>query len=849
MSEPTRSSTANSRQWLLPIQGMHCAACAQRLQKVLQQQPQVLEAQVHFATAQAQLRIESGRGLNELLDVISSAGFEVPVNRVSLAIQGVHCASCVRRIEQGLLQVAGVVRISVNPSSGMAELVMLAQTEPGAILQALSALGFSAQWPDTEPPAATEGEARRWPEWGPVLLAAALTLPLLLPMVAMLWGGHLAWPPLWQWLLATPVQFGLGARFYRGAWQALRNGSGTMDLLVALGTSAAYGLSCWLWLGRLGAADGVVPPLYFEASATVITLVLLGRWLETRAKRQTMAALEALQALRPDLARVWRDGRWLSVPLARLVVGDRVQVLAGERIPVDGRVLQGESLVDESLLTGESLPVDKQPGATVIGGTLNGDGVLELLTERLGSQSTLAQIIQLVEQAQLVKPPVQRLVDRVSAVFVPVVVTVAFLTLLGWGLWGGQWQPAVLHAVAVLVIACPCALGLATPTAIMVGTGVAARHGILIRDVVALEQARAIGRVIFDKTGTLTQGQPALVSWLAVADAGERIRACFPGARESTLEPVLWLAAGVGQSSTHPLGQALHRAAGSLPLPTIERVVSLPGRGMQGALNGADGDWELSLGGERLLAELDVKLPDELALWQQQARANAQTVSFLLIRQASESWSLLAGFAFADPIKPESRAAVQQLQQAGIQVAMLSGDHLDVVSRVAGELGIQEYQASLLPQEKAAQVRRWQQAGQVQAMVGDGINDAPALAAAEVGIAMASGSDVAMQSASITLMRADPQLVLDAIRLSQQTYAKIRQNLFWAFIYNVLGIPLAAAGLLNPVVAGAAMAFSSVSVVSNALLLRRWQSARRPLESQARSQGEVQASIGSKQHE
>ncbi|MBP8220310.1 MAG: cation transporter, partial [Aeromonadaceae bacterium] len=362
MSESPRSSAAKSRPWLLPIQGMHCAACAQRLQKVLQQQPQVIEAQVHFATAQAQLRVEPERELNELLDVIAAAGFEVPVSRVSLAIQGVHCASCVRRIEQGLLRVAGVVRVSVNPGNGMAELVMLEQTEPGAVLQALSALGFSAQWPGAKAPLAAEGSAPSWPEWGSSLLAAALTLPLLLPMVAMLWGDHLAWPPLWQWLLATPVQFGLGARFYRGAWQALRNGSGNMDLLVALGTSAAYGLSCWLWVTSLGAPDGLVPPLYFEASATVITLVLLGRWLETRAKRQTMAALEALQALRPELARAWRGGQWLSVPLASLVVGERVQVLAGERIPVDGRVLQGESLVDESLLTGESLPVDKQPG-------------------------------------------------------------------------------------------------------------------------------------------------------------------------------------------------------------------------------------------------------------------------------------------------------------------------------------------------------------------------------------------------------------------------------------------------------------------------------------------------------
>ena len=823
MSELLTTTAVNGRLWLLPIEGMHCASCAQRLQKLLQQHPQIFEAQVHFAVAQAQLQADPALPLSELLTEIEAAGFHVPLMQLALPIQGVRCASCVRRIEQGVLKVPGVARVSVNPASGVAALELLPQTEPQAVLQAVTQLGFRAEWPNPEAAAPLTETSRPWPMWLPVALAAVLTMPLLLPMVAMLWGVHLMLPPLSQGVLATPVQFWLGARFYRGAWQALRHGSGNMDVLIALGTSAAYGLSCWQWFRSFDMTDAM-PELYFEASATVITLVLLGRWLEERAKRQTMAAILALQALRPEQARVMRGGRISLVPLSSVSVGERVQVLPGERIPVDGRVLQGESLVDDSMLTGESLPVAKFPGEAVIGGALNGDGVLELRVEQLGAQSTLARIIQLVEQAQLVKPPVQRLVDRVSAVFVPSVVCIAGVTWLGWGLATGQWQQALLHGVAVLVVACPCALGLATPTAIMVGTGVAARHGILIRDVLALEQARAIRRVVFDKTGTLTQGKPQLASWLATS-AVQLPRGLVGDDTSSPQEPILWLAAALGQGSSHPLGAALARSVtvADSQLPSIRNNRAMPGLGMQGSMICDGQEWELCMGGERLLAKLGLTLPSELASWQQQASGAGQTISYLVIRQNPSDWQLLAGFSFVDPVKPESLEAVRQLQQAGIQVAMLSGDHPGVVARVADALGMFDYQGSLLPQEKAEVLNRWRQSGVVLAMVGDGVNDAPALAASDVGIAMASGSDVAMQTASITLMRSDPRLVLEAIRLSKQTYAKIRQNLFWAFIYNVLGIPLAAAGLLNPIIAGAAMAFSSLCVVSNALLLRRWR--------------------------
>jgi P-type Cu+ transporter len=847
------SSSGPESRWLLPIAGMSCASCAARLQKVLQATPQVSRAEVNFATTQADVVASTEVTLPALIAVVERCGFSVPLEQHSLLITGISCASCVQRIERGLLKVPGVVDVSVNLASGEAAVQTLSNTDPGTLLAAVHQSGYGAELPAQS--AAAAG-VPRWPSWWPIAVAVGLTLPLLLPMIAMLWGQHWALPPVWQWLLATPVQFWLGARFYRSGWQALRSGSGNMDLLVVLGTSAAYGLSCWLWIMGLRAHyvlhSMVQPELYFEASATVITLVLLGKWLETRAKHQTTAAIRALQALRPDQARVLRDGEWHWLPLGSLVVGDRIMVLPGERIPVDGLVLQGESLVDESLLTGESMPVSKSVGDGVTGGAVNGDGLLELDTTRLGAESTLSRIIRLVEQAQMVKPPVQRLVDRVSAIFVPVVVGIALLTFLGWGLLGGDWQQALLNGVAVLVIACPCALGLATPTAIMVGTGVAARHGILIKDALALEQAQAIAQVVFDKTGTLTQGHPQLVSygvvsapdsavsWMGSAARSDEAQDMEPEAVDqgSDYAPLL-LAAALSQGSSHPLGRALLSAAQltGLEIPELQDGRALPGRGMQGTVMWHGESRNIWLGSERLLLEFGLTVPAAVAASLAQATKAGQTLSFIGWQDAQNSPVLLAWFGFADPIKPYALEAVRRLQKVGIQVVMLTGDHADAAAKVATELGIRDYQASLLPQEKVEALGQWRQYGRVQAMVGDGINDAPALAAADVGIAMATGSDVAMQAASITLMRGDPLLVSEAIDLSRRTYAKIRQNLFWAFIYNLVGIPLAAAGLLNPIIAGAAMAFSSVSVVSNALLLRRWKMA--PLPESTKSSQEL----------
>jgi Cu+-exporting ATPase len=638
-------------------------------------------------------------------------------------------------------------------------------------------------------------------------------MPLLAPMLLQPFGIGLMLPGWLQLALATPVQFWLGARFYRAGWKAVRAGAGNMDLLVALGTSAAYGLSLYLLLG--GAGHGSVhrmPHLYFESSAVVITLVLLGKWLEGRAKGQTVAAIRALEALRPSSALVRRADGDVAVALDDLRAGDVLVVRPGERVPADGRVREGASHVDESLLTGESLPVAKAAGDRVTGGAVNGDGLLLVEATAVGAASMLAQIIRMVEDAQAAKAPIQRLVDRVSAVFVPVVLVVALLTLLGWGLARGDWQQALLNAVAVLVIACPCALGLATPTGIMVGTGAAARHGILIQDAAALETAHAVRTVVFDKTGTLTEGRPQVVA----LEGDDRRR-------------LLALASAVQQGSTHPLARAVAdlAAAHGVVVAAGQDAAALPGRGAQARV-GAD---TVYLGNGRLMADIGAAAAAPAALGAAAARhaAEGRTVSWLALRRG-DAVAVVGVLAFGDRIKPTAAAAIERLRAMGIDSLLLSGDHAGSVGAVAGLLGLTRWTAEVQPHDKAATVRALmaeRKAGKV-AMVGDGINDAPALAAADIGIAMAGGADVALHTAGITLMRADPLLVADAIDISHRTYRKIRQNLAWAFVYNVVGIPIAAFGLLNPVLAGAAMALSSVSVVSNALLLRRWRPAPRP---------------------
>jgi len=573
-----------------------------------------------------------------------------------------------------------------------------------------------------------------------------------------------------------------------------------MDLLVALGTSAAFGLSLWHLL-----RSGPMAPLYFESSAVVVTLVLFGKWLESRAKRQTTAAIRALNALRPERARVRRGGADLEVSVNEVVVGDVVVVRPGERLPVDGVVIDGASHVDESLLTGESLPLAKHVGDTVTGGAINAEGLLLVRTTAVGAETALARIVRLVESAQAGKAPIQRLVDRVSAVFVPVVLGLALATLLGWGLMRGDWSAGLLNAVAVLVIACPCALGLATPAAIMVGTGMAARRGILIKDAAALELAHAVRTVAFDKTGTLTEGKPSLVAALPVP---------VPTA-SLTREALLALAASLQAGSEHPLARAVLQAINA-PTPLARDVRALAGRGVAGRVEAR----ALQLGSARLMQELGADIAP-LAAPAAEQQAQGRTVSWLAEVHADGRAELLGLLAFGDTVRPGAAAAIAELHAMGLRTLMISGDQAASANAVARQIGITDVRAEVLPGDKAAVVDACKAGGDLVAMVGDGLNDAPALAAADVGIAMASGTDAAMQAAGITLLRADLGLVAQALLISRRTHAKIRQNLFWAFVYNVVGIPLAAFGLLNPVVAGAAMALSSVSVIGNALLLRR----------------------------
>ena len=782
----------------LQVTGMTCASCASRVEKAIAALPGVRQAGVNLATETAFVSADASVDAAALAAAVRRAGYGVGQREQLLQIDGMTCASCVGRVEKALARVPGVLSASVNLATERATVQSLSTLDFAALMAAVERAGYAAR--DVGGPLAPARPGL--PDWWPVALGAALTLPLVAPMLLQLLGRH-GMPAAWvQLALATPVQFVLGWRFYLAGWKAVRAGTGNMDLLVALGTSAAYGMSVYLMLRHEGAG---MPHLYFEASAAVITLVLLGKWLEGRAKRQTTEAIRALNALRPATARVLRDGAEVEIPAEALAVGDLVRVRPGERVAADAEVTEGRSHVDESLITGESLPVVKSVGDRVTGGSINAEGALTARTLAVGAETTLARIIRMVESAQAGKAPIQRLVDRVSAVFVPAVLGVALLTLVGWMLAGSAWEPALVNAVAVLVIACPCALGLATPTAIMAGTGVAARHGILIKDALALEQAHAVNTVAFDKTGTLTEGRPSLV-------------AVMPAPGQSA-DRVLALSAGLQSSSEHPLARAvvqrLHDTGASAPEAADARA--LPGRGVEATVAGQ----RLLIGSGRLMRELGV---DAAALGDQADRlaAAGRTVSWLMRREGDRT-QLLGLLAFGDAVKPSARDAVARLHALGIATVMLTGDNRGSAAAVARELGITDVRAEVLPGDKADAVKALRQGGRVVAMVGDGINDAPALAAADVGIAMSTGTDVAMAAAGITLMRGDPRLVADALDVSRRTWSTIRRGLFWAFAYNLVGIPLAAFGLLNPVIAGAAMALSSVSVVANALLLRRWR--------------------------
>ncbi|HHY6932624.1 TPA: heavy metal translocating P-type ATPase, partial [Burkholderia ambifaria] len=822
----------------LEIDGMTCASCVSRVEKALAKVPGVTRASVNLATERATIDAAPDVSASRLAEAVQQAGYGATAVAATppaasrdiefeFDIGGMTCASCAGRVEKALAAVPGVARASVNLATERASVHGAGALDAAALIAAVTTAGYRASLaaaPDAgtgadaaaearagDPAQAPEARKRREAirERNLVIGSAVLSAPLIVPMLVAPFGIDAMLPGWLQLVLASIVQFGFGARFYRAAWHAVKARTGNMDLLVALGTSAAFGLSLWMLV-----RDPVDPGhLYFEASAVIVTLVRFGKWLEARAKRQTSEAIRALNALRPDRARVVEHGVERDVPLAQVRVGTTVSIRPGERVPVDGRIVSGRSHVDESLITGESLPVPKDDGDPVTAGSINGEGALVVATTAIGAETTLARIIRLVESAQAEKAPIQRLVDRVSEVFVPAILGIAVLTLIGWLIAGAGTETAILNAVAVLVIACPCALGLATPAAIMAGTGVAARHGVLIKDAQALELAQRTTVIAFDKTGTLTEGKPSVTAFDAVGIPREQ---------------ALALAAAVQRQSDHPLARAVvaaHEAdvvalggdAGSADIVAVD-ARAVAGRGVQAHVDGQ----LLALGSTRWRDELGVDVPPELDARAAELEHAGNTISWLM--RADAPRALLALIAFGDTVKPGARDAIAALSARGVASVLVTGDNRGSAAAVAAALGIGEVHAQVLPDDKARVVAELKRThGGVVAMVGDGINDAPALAAADVGIAMATGTDVAMHTAGITLMRGDPALVADAIDISKRTYRKIQQNLFWAFVYNLIGVPLAALGWLNPVIAGAAMAFSSVSVVTNALLLRRWK--------------------------
>jgi P-type Cu+ transporter len=807
MNIDSAKDTQASRHLSLPVNGMTCAGCAGSVERALKELPGVENVAVNLAGERADLDYEIGfMAPRDVVARVESAGYSVPTEAIELDVVGMTCASCAGRVETALNDVSGVLSAHVNLASDQAEVIapvgMLTAAELVAKVQAA---GYNAEAHTDDLARAEAAESARATrarhDLIRVLVSALLTVPLALPMVLQPFGISLNVPPVVQLALATPVQLFIGWRFYVAALRALRAKTGNMDLLVAMGTSAAYGFSLYqMWRG------GPEAHLYFEAAAFIITLVLLGKWFESRAKRGTTLAIRALMDLKPQTAcRV--DGTLeTEVPVDQIITGDVVVIRPGERIPVDGAVVEGESEADESLITGESLPVHKGLGDLVTGGGVNTTGLLKVRATQVGKDSTLSRIIHMIEGAQATKAPVQRLVDRISAIFVPTVIAAALATFVGWMVVTGDMESAVVAAVSVLVIACPCALGLATPTAIMVGTGAAARAGILIKDAQALELAHRVDVMILDKTGTLTEGHPSLTD--IVSTSGD----------ETTL---LQIAAAAQSGSEHPLARAVLDAvaerSGDQELPTATDFQSLTGRGLSATIDGHG----ILIGNRRLMDENEIPMKS-LGDQAEQLEKGGRTVMWVADAEVAEPLGLLA---VSDPVKAASAPAVSLLKKLGVETIMMTGDNARVGATVGRAVGVDQVLAETLPQDKAAKTEHLHEQGRVVAMVGDGINDAPALAAADVGIAMGTGTDIAMETAGITLMRGDPRLLASALDVSRATYRKIQQNLFWAFVYNVIGIPIAAAGLLNPAIAGAAMAFSSVSVVTNSLLLRRWRAA------------------------
>ncbi|KAF1301260.1 MULTISPECIES: heavy metal translocating P-type ATPase [Enterococcus] len=712
----------------------------------------------------------------------------------NFVITGMTCANCSARVEKELNAQPGVKAATVNLATEKAT-VQFAETTAENLIASVESIGYGAILDDEahRQQVAAEKANYLFKMKRDVIVSLILVAPLMVSMVAMLLGNHQEWvmffhQPLVQLVLVTPIQFLIGARFYKGAYHAIKTNAPNMDVLVAMGTTAAFALSVYN-----GFFADRVHELYFESSGMIIALILLGKYLEILAKTRTSKAIQQLMKLQAKTARVFQNGEEVELPVELIETGMEIIVRPGEQIPVDGKVLEGSTAVDESMLTGESLPVEKKEDSTVFGGTVNTTGNLKIRALKVGNETVLARIIRMVEDAQGSKAPIQQIADRISGIFVPVVLIVAAITLLLTGFLSGDWQTAVIHSVAVLVIACPCALGLATPTAIMVGTGLGAKNGILIKGGEALETASHITSVILDKTGTITVGQPVVTDFLTENDQAAAIFASLEAGSE------------------HPLAKAILDYTVAIDRLEVEQFQAIPGKGIQGMIQGRT----YQIGTRRFLTQ---KISDSLQQAAEQWTAQGKTIMFL----ADES-VILAAVAVADEIKETSQAAIKQLHAAGIKVYMLTGDNQKAAQYIGQQVGISSENifAEVLPEEKSAKVALLQEAGEVVGMVGDGINDAPALALADVGIAMGSGTDIAMETADVTLIHSDLTYLSQMIKLSKATIRKIKQNLFWAFIYNTIGIPFAALGFLNPIVAGGAMAFSSVSVLLNSLSLNR----------------------------
>ncbi len=793
-------NTSSLKHIELPIEGMTCAACAMRIEKNLNKLSGV-QANVNFANEKAHVNYDASQVRTDtLISTIEKAGFHIAPRSVQLQLHKMTCAACAGHIEKALNKLPGVTA-TVNVATETAKVNFIpGLTTVDQLIEAVISAGYGAS--EISESGHAEEKARRLAAYQAELrlfwISSALTLPLVLQMGAMFTGHDMDMLPRWlQWLLATPVQFWIGRRFYIGGWHALRSGGTNMDVLVALGTSMAY------FFSAVVTAFALDQHVYFEASAAIITLILLGKLMEARAKGKTSEAIEALIRLQPKTARIERDGEIIEVPASSLQVDDIFIVRPGENLPVDGVVVEGTSNVNESMLTGESLPVNKQAGAKVFAATLNQQGLLKCRATSVGAHTQLAAIIHLVEEAQGSKAPIQRMADTISGIFVPIVVAISILTLaITWWLTS-DFVAALINAVAVLVIACPCALGLATPTAIMVGTGRGAQVGVLVKNAAALEHAEKIQTVIVDKTGTLTEGKPEVTDIVP----SESISA----------QDLLQIAASLEQGSEHPLARAVLDSAQKmqLPLQPIHDFSAITGSGITARIS----DTHYLLGSPKFLTQQGIAVDEK-----QISALQAEGKTVIGVASTSDNARAILGYlAIADRLRDTSLKAIERLQSMGIEIVMLTGDNAMTAAAIAKQTGITQYHAEVLPQDKAAEVMKLKASGKFTAMVGDGINDAPALAAADVSFAIGAGSDIAIEAADITLIRNDLMSVVDAISLSRATLRKIRQNLFFAFVYNILGIPLAAMGMLSPVIAGAAMAMSSVSVVSNSLLLKRWQ--------------------------